>query len=95
MAIANELVQLLSFKLSDQSKAAFETFKKGLEDLRSGMQAVAATATATGTAIAMTIKSVSDEAVQLTNLSKTTASPQRHCKNINTLPRVLAFLRIP
>lgn len=72
MAIANELVQLLSFKLSDQSKAAFETFKKGLEDLRSGMQAVAATATATGTAIAMTIKSVSDEAVQLTNLSKTT-----------------------
>ena len=72
MAIANELVQLLSFKLSDQSKAAFETFKKGLEDLRTGMQAVATAATATGTAIALTIKSVSDGAVELTNLSKTT-----------------------
>ena len=72
MAIANELVQLLSFKLSDQSKAAFETFKKGLSDLREGMQTVAAAATATGTAIAYTIKSVSDGAVELTNLSKTT-----------------------
>lgn len=72
MAIANELVQLLSFKLSDQSKAAFETFKKGLEDLRTGMKTVATAATATGTAIALTIKSVSDGAVELTNLSKTT-----------------------
>ena len=72
MAIANELVQLLSFKLSDQSKAAFETFKKGLDDLRSGMKTVATAATATGTAIALTIKSVSDGAVELTNLSKTT-----------------------
>ena len=72
MAIANELVQILSFKLSDQSKAAFETFKKGLSDLRDGMQTVAAAATATGTAIAYTIKSVSDGAVELTNLSKTT-----------------------
>lgn len=72
MAIANELVQLLSFKLSDQSKAAFETFKKGLDDLRTGMKTVATAATATGTAIALTIKSVSDGAVELTNLSKTT-----------------------
>lgn len=72
MATANELVQLLSFKLSDQSKAAFETFKKGLDDLRTGMKTVATAATATGTAIALTIKSVSDEAVELTNLSKTT-----------------------
>lgn len=72
MAIANELVQLLSFKLSDQSKAAFETFKKGLDDLRTGMKTVATAATAAGTAIAYTIKSVSDGAVELTNLSKTT-----------------------
>lgn len=36
------------------------------------MQAVATAATATGTAIALTIKSVSDGAVELTNLSKTT-----------------------
>ncbi len=72
MAIANELVQLLSFKLSDQSKAAFETFKKGLDDLRTGMKTVATAATVAGTAIAYTIKSVSDGAVELTNLSKTT-----------------------
>lgn len=72
MAIANELVQLLSFKLSDQSKAAFETFKKGLSDLREGMQAVATTALAASSSIAVIVKSVSDEAVQITNLSKTT-----------------------
>lgn len=72
MAIANELVQLLSFKLSDQSKAAFETFKKGLSDLRDGMQAVATTALAASSSIAYIVKSVSDEAVQITNLSKTT-----------------------
>lgn len=40
--------------------------------MREGMQTVAAAATATGTAIAYTIKSVSDGAVELTNLSKTT-----------------------
>lgn len=72
MAIANELVQILSFKLSDQSKAAFETFKKGLSDLREGMQAVATTALAASSSIAVIVKSVSDEAVQITNLSKTT-----------------------
>lgn len=72
MAISNELVQLLSFKMSDQSKAAFNNFKNGLNEVRNSMAKVSAVAVSTGSAIAYTIKAISDQAVALDNLSQRT-----------------------
>ena len=80
MAVVDELVTLLSFKLGAGSEQAIKSIKDGIETARKEVTKWAAAATAAGTATALFLTSSSEKAVglqklaQATNMSNTVAA---------------------
>lgn len=72
MAVVDELVTLLSFKLGAGSEQAIKSIKDGIETARKEVTKWAAAATAAGTATALFLTSSSEKAVGLQKLAQAT-----------------------
>lgn len=72
MAVVDELVTLLSFKMGAGSEQAIKTLKDGITSIKGEVTKWAAAATAAGTATAYFITSASESAVDLQKLSQQT-----------------------